>query len=148
MRFQEFPTDVIRRLFPNGGIGRGGTEINELPENAETELTLNSNVKGIWFVTDYSKYINYQNHFILETLDGFFVYGRICTAMEGSGYAKFVVIFEVTNSPSDTEHWIYKMNMYAKKNPKFNTNGHSNLIDTSAKELDASRLTMLENAVE
>lgn len=125
---------IVTQLFPNGKVREDGSEVNGLLEDAEQDLINNSFVKKIRFVTSYSDNLQYQNHFIIETMRGQVVYGRICTAMEGSGYAKYAVIKKICKFTDDIEYCFRALNMFSEKNPKYNEHYHSILFDTTSKD--------------
>ena len=99
--------DLVRKAFPNGDMTHW-SEVNGLPSTAVQDLIDNKNVEVLAITLDRSTILRNQYHVIFE-VDGYFVYGRICDAMEGCGYDMYAALFTVVPS-TDTQWYSEKVN--------------------------------------
>jgi hypothetical protein len=82
---------TIKKLFPNPNAtvnGRGGSEVNGLSKN-----TVPQNCEILASGLADTSLLGRQEHYLVR-VDDALVYTRVCTAMEGSGYEEFAVIYD------------------------------------------------------
>ncbi len=84
--------EILKRIFPGENAtfsSRGGREVNGLAKNTVPQ---NCEILVCGLARTYT--LGRQEHFLVR-VDGVLLYLRVCTAMEGSGYDEFAVIYSV-----------------------------------------------------
>lgn len=89
-------SNLVAIAFPNGSISHERwSEVNGLSEDAVPEFTSNPRIEVVAIGNRYSEFTKNQTYFVARLDSDYYIFGRICDAMEGSTYAKYAVIHEL-----------------------------------------------------